>query len=85
VVVDVGEPSEFRNWHIDQAFSVPLRRLAAEGPGLPHEGGVVFVSRMGRRSGLAVQIMQDLGYERVFSLRGGMLAWEAGGFPIAVE
>jgi len=85
VVVDVGEPSEFRNWHIDNAFSVPLRRLAVEGPGLPHEGGVVFVSRMGRRGALAVGIMQDLGYERVFTLRGGMLAWEAGGFPIAVE
>ena len=85
IVVDVGEPGEFRNWHIEGAFSIPLRRLTAEGPGLPHDSGIVFVSRMGRRSALAVQIMQDLGRKRVFNLRGGMLAWEAAGFPIAVE
>ena len=40
---------------------------------------------MGRRGALAVHIMQDLGYEKVYNLRGGMLAWEAAGFPIAVE
>jgi SulP family sulfate permease len=84
VVIDVGEPGEYRDWHIEGSFSLPLRRLTAEGPGLP-KGGIVFVSRMGRRSALAVHIMQDLGHEKVFNLRGGMLAWEAAGFPIAVE
>jgi rhodanese-related sulfurtransferase len=64
---------------------LPLRRLTAEGPGLPRESRVVFVSRMGRRSSLAVHIMQDLSHEKTFNLRGGMLAWEAAGFPIAVE
>ncbi len=85
VVVDVGEAGEYRDWHIEDSYSVPLRRLAAEGPGLPRDGGIVFVSRMGRRSALAVQIMQDLGYQKIYTLRGGMLAWEAAGFPIAVE
>ncbi|MFT7699845.1 MAG: SulP family sulfate permease [Candidatus Krumholzibacteriia bacterium] len=84
-VIDVGEVGEFRNWHIETARSVPLRQLAVKGRDLPKSTGVVFVSRMGRRSQLAVQIMQDMGYERVFSLRGGMLAWEAAGYPIAVE
>jgi len=84
-VIDVGEVGEFRNWHIETAHSIPLRRLAEDGRDLPKDVGVVFVSRMGRRSALAVQIMQDLGYEKVFNLRGGMLAWEAAGYPIAVE
>ncbi|MDX2475318.1 MAG: SulP family inorganic anion transporter [Candidatus Krumholzibacteria bacterium] len=85
VVIDVGEAGEYRDWHIEGSYSLPLRRLTAEGPGLPRESGVVFVSRMGRRSSLAVHIMQDLGHEKTFNLRGGMLAWEAAGFPIAVE
>jgi SulP family sulfate permease len=85
VIIDVGEPGEFRNWHIEKSFSLPLRRLTAEGPALPRGGSIVFVSRMGRRSELAVHMMQDLGRDKVFNLRGGLLAWEAAGFPIAVE
>jgi len=85
VVIDVGEPAEYRNWHIYSSFSLPLRRLTAEGVGLPKESPLVFVSRVGRRGALAVHIMQDLGYTRTFNLKGGMLAWEAAGFPIAVE
>jgi len=85
VVIDVGEPAEYRNWHIHSSFSLPLRRLTAEGVGLPKESPLVFVSRVGRRGALAVHIMQDLGYTRTFNLKGGMLAWEAAGYPIAVE
>ncbi|MEN8007455.1 MAG: SulP family inorganic anion transporter [Candidatus Krumholzibacteriota bacterium] len=85
VVIDVGEPAEYRNWHIDRSFSLPLRRLSSEGVGLPKESPVIFVSRIGRRGALAVHIMQDLGYTDTFNLKGGMLAWEAAGYPIAVE
>ena len=46
---------------------------------------ICFVGRTGRRSVLAARIMQGLGHEQIFVLRGGMLAWEAAGFPIAVE
>jgi rhodanese-related sulfurtransferase len=84
-VIDVGEPGEFRNWHIPQARNVPLRLLATEGAFLPRDRALVFVSRIGRRSLLGAGIMQDLGHPEVYTLRGGMLAWEAAGFPIAVE
>ncbi len=40
---------------------------------------------MGRRAVLGVTILKDFGYERVFVLKGGMLAWEAAGYAIAVE
>jgi SulP family sulfate permease len=85
VLVDVSEPTEFRNWHIREAFSLPLRRLTTEGAGLPKDSPVVLVSRIGRRSALAIHILKDLGYEKVYNLKGGMLAWEAAGYPIAVE
>jgi SulP family sulfate permease len=85
LVIDVGEPGEFRNWHLGQARNLPLRLLATEGAQLPHDQALVFVSRIGRRSALAASIMLDLGRTDVYTLRGGMLAWEAAGFPIAVE
>jgi len=85
MVIDVGEPSEHRDWHIEGAVNIPLRHLKAIGPDLPRDESVVFVSRIGRRSSLAVHIVQDQGHPRAFNLKGGMLAWEAAGFPIAVE
>lgn len=85
LLIDVREKSEFRNWHITDARQIPLRSLCDEGPELPPGHSLVFVSRIGRRSELAVQIMQDLGHLRAFNLKGGILAWEAAGYPIAVE
>lgn len=85
LVIDVGEPGEFRNWHIPQARNVPLRLLATEGVFLPQDQTLCFVSRIGRRSALAAGIMMDLGHPAACTLRGGMLAWEAAGYPIAVE
>ena len=85
LLIDVREKSEFRNWHIAGSRQLPLRNLGQEGPELPSGYSLVFVSRVGRRSEFAVQIMQDLGHLRSFNLKGGILAWEAAGYPIAVE
>jgi SulP family sulfate permease len=84
-VIDVGEAGEYRGWHVTGAESLPLRELRERASELMSEHSLCFISRMGRRANLAVTIMQDLGHERSFALRGGMLAWEAAGFPIAVE
>ncbi len=85
LLIDVREKSEFRNWHINGSRQIPLRNMSEEGPELPPGHSLVFVSRIGRRSELAVHIMQDLGHLRSFNLKGGILAWEAAGYPIAVE
>ncbi len=85
VLIDVRELSEFRKWHIPGTVNVPLRDLADNVPLVKADQSVVFVSRIGRRSDLAGVIMLDYGQSRVFNLKGGMLAWEAAGFPLAVE
>ena len=68
-----------------QAKNLSLRELVDDMPLITTDQVVVFVSRIGRRSELAAVIMQDYGQPRVFNLKGGMLAWEAAGFPLAVE
>jgi len=85
LLIDVREQSEYRKWHIPGAVNLPLRKLVDDVPVLTTDQSVVFVSRIGRRSSLAVVIMQDFGMPRVLNLKGGMLAWEAAGFPLAVE
>lgn len=85
VLVDVREEREYRSGHISQARLLPLPKLVEEGLDLPHGVPIVFVCRSGRRSMHASYILQDMGYSDVYNLRGGMLAWEAAGLPVAVE
>ncbi len=85
LLIDVREPTEYRKWHIPGSVNMPLRSLVDDVPIMTTDQSVVFVSRIGRRSALAVVIFQDFGMQRVFNLKGGMLAWEAAGFPLAVE
>ena len=85
LLVDVREQSEYQNGHIPTTVLIPLRRIRTEGLSLPTDRPVVLVCRSGRRSTLAAIILQDLGYTNVFNMKGGMLAWEAAGYPVAVE
>jgi len=85
MLIDVREPSEYRKWHIPGSVNMPLRDLVNDVPMVTTDQSLVFVSRIGRRSALGVVIMQDFGMPRVFNLKGGMLAWEAAGYPQAVE
>lgn len=84
-LVDIGEPGEYRTWHIQHAVSIPLRKLTKRIEELPKDKTIVFVSRTGRRSALAVTMAQDYGYVDLYNLHGGMLAWQAAGLPVAVE
>lgn len=84
-IVDVGEPGEYRTWHIQNAVSIPLRKLTKRIEELPTDKTIVFVSRTGRRSALAVTMARDYGYVDLYNLHGGMLAWQAAGLPVAVE
>lgn len=85
LLVDVREQSEYQNGHIPTTQLIPLRRMRAEGVNLPHDRLIILVCRSGRRSTLAAVILQDLGYTNVLNMKGGMLAWEAAGYPVAVE
>ncbi len=84
-LVDVRERHEYRNGHISQARLLPVRLMQEQGRTLPTDRPIVLVCRSGRRSRLAAFILQDLGYTKVYKMRGGMLAWEAAGYPVAVE
>ena len=85
LLIDVREPREYQSGHIPQARLLPLRLLPQEGQHLPADRPIVLVCRSGRRSRLGVCILQDMGYTEVYNLQGGMLAWEAAGYPVAVE
>ena len=84
-ILDVREGREYRRAHIPVARLLPLRKLMDDAKSLPKDQTIVLVCGAGRRSRRAAGILQDLGFSSVHILKGGMLAWEAAGYPVMVE
>jgi SulP family sulfate permease len=84
-LVDVREPREYRQGHIQQALSHPFPKLLAGDLPFQKERRMALVCRGGRRSMRAACLLYERGFDRVVVLRGGMLAWEAANLFEAIE
>ncbi len=84
VVLDVRTQSEYDDGHIYRAVWIPhteLKVRIAELEG--HEDHEIIVyCRSGARSLNASQTLDSLNFTKVFNMLGGMLAWEAAGYPV---
>jgi sulfur dioxygenase len=75
-IIDVRERAEFEGelGHLPDAELVPLATLPDAARGWERDGDIVVVCRSGKRSLEGARRLVDLGFERVHSLRGGMIA-----------
>ena len=85
LLIDVREPPEYNKGHIAHSRLIPLRSVVKEGENFPTEKPIILVCRIGRRSRMAAAMLKNMGHEQVYNLQGGVLAWEAAGYPLAVE
>lgn len=83
VVIDVREDAEVAGGKIPNARHVPLSALRQRLGDLERfrDRPVVLVCRSGSRSGTAASILRKAGFQRVYNLKGGMLAWENENLP----
>jgi len=84
VVVDVRSIKEFSEGHILHAENIPLNGLKNQLPALEkyRQRPIIMVCHSGSRSGVAATTLRKAGFEQVYNLRGGMLAWENAGLPV---
>jgi rhodanese-related sulfurtransferase len=85
LLIDIREPYEFDAMHIEGAVNVPrgILETACEydyEETLPEladarEREIVLICRSGKRSVLAADVMQQMGYKNVKSLKIGMRGW----------
>jgi SulP family sulfate permease len=85
LLLDVREPAEHRRAHLPGARSMPLRELLSAAADLPRDRPILLACRSGRRAARALFVLEDLGYDQVVGLRGGILAWRAAGLPVDIE
>ncbi len=86
-IIDVRESEEFASGHLPGARHVPRgyleSRIDAAVPDRSQR--VVLYCASGQRSALAAHTLRDdLGFERVESMRGGITLWKDRGLPVEV-
>ena len=86
-LIDVRDPDEYREGHIEAALHVSRGFLEFRAPTLVPDlsSVVVLYCQSGLRSLLAATTLKDLGYENVYSLQGGYLRWGEDGLPTVRE
>ena len=85
LLLDVREPAEHRRAHLPGATLLPLRDLLKAAADLPRDRPVLLACRSGRRAARALFVLEDLGYDQITGLRGGILAWRAAGMSVEIE
>jgi adenylyltransferase/sulfurtransferase len=87
VVIDVRDPDEYRDGHIEAATNISRGFLefrigtAVSDPATP----IVLYCQTGLRSVLAARALKELGYQTVINLQGGYQKWAQSGLPIVKD
>jgi len=74
-LIDVREPHEWEIGRIEGARLIPLHRLQGALAQIDSATPVAVYCKVGTRSALAVRDLQNAGYQRVWSVSGGILRW----------
>ncbi len=85
ILVDVREPSEWKQGYVEKAQRIYVGYLMEEADRLPKDRGIATTCGWGGRGGLAASILKKLGFEEVYNVLGGMKAWKRLGYPLKKE
>ncbi|CAN1208678.1 Rhodanese [Tumidithrix helvetica PCC 7403] len=79
LVVDVRGCLEYWMGHIPQAQCLSRDRILKE---IPKDREIAVTCLSGHRSTAAAQWLVAQGYQQVYNLQGGLLAWKSAGYPV---
>ena len=79
-MLDVRNPDEWVEYHVDGATLIPLPELEARVDELPRDRQIVVICNSGNRSQVGRDILLDAGFENVTSIAGGIQGWMSAGY-----
>jgi len=86
ILVDVRQPDEYAQGHVEGAINIPIRELADNLGALSDlDAPIVTICGSAWRSPIAMASLQIMGYDNVRSMSGGMRAWTDAGLAVSTE
>lgn len=82
IVIDVRNPESYAKGHIVNARNIPLDQVGPERIGGDGQQAVLTVDDNGLGASRAATKLRAAGLEKVFSLRGGLAAWQQENLPL---
>ena len=84
LILDVRENNEYSSGHIINSLHIPLSTLTTRLGDLEKYKAktVIIACRSGNRSSQACTKLKKEGFEQVFNLSGGVMAWESANLPL---
>jgi len=75
-LIDVREPFEYETSNLD-GLNIPLGGILIEADKIDRDKPVIVQCRSGKRSAAAImQLEQVHGFDNLYNLKGGILAWQ---------
>lgn len=84
LVLDVRLEAEFKEGHILNSLHMPMKYLSEQTRKLDKHRSrpIITVCRTGQQSAGASAMLRKRGFERVYNLSGGILAWQNASLPL---
>ena len=82
-LIDVRKPKEYEAGHIEDALNIPYDQVERYADTFDREFPLVFYCISSSwRAPYSANLLKDLGFQNVYILEGGIVAWKAGGQTI---
>ncbi|MFO7592982.1 MAG: rhodanese-like domain-containing protein [Pseudomonadota bacterium] len=84
LMLDVREDSEYKEGHILDSTHIPLGKLNERLKELEkyRQKPIIVSCRSGHRSANACAKLRKNGFENLYNLKGGVMAWQNAGLPL---
>ncbi len=85
VILDIREDREFQGGHIVNSIHIPMGMVNKRLADLEkHKDKPIIVGcRSGSRSASTCNVLSKNGFEKVYNLGGGIMAWEGASLPLS--
>lgn len=75
-LLDVRNPLEYKNNHLEEFKNIPLYQLPNRLDELDQAREVIVICASGNRSERACRLLLNKGFQQVTNVKGGMRAWK---------
>ncbi|MDD2598318.1 MAG: MBL fold metallo-hydrolase [Kiritimatiellae bacterium] len=77
IILDVRSDVEWESGHLEEAIHIPINNIMEGDFTLDKDQHITIICGSGYRANIAGSLLKSMGYSKVFSLIGGMAAWQA--------